>query len=180
MAESAVPSAAPNTEPAMHLIDPNVLRLSYRLLHLLGMAVLVGGAVAVAIHGAGRGGAEQRDGAGDAGDARAMLYAAARYERLFWPVLAVQALTGIGNVGLMGPQAPGLGGPWSVLFGAKLLVIIVVLATSLVRTGLVAQLLAEPDRRLSDHGSRVLRIGYGASAVALSAVVLLAIGMAHG
>lgn len=180
-------------ETAVHIIDPNVLRITYRLLHLLGMAVLVGGAVAVAMHGSVRDdeqrGVAPRDGvvAGGAAraaatpiDVRTMLAAAARYERLFWPVLMVQVLTGVGNVGVMGSRAPGTGGPWGDLFGTKLLLVGVVLAASFVRTGVVALRLADPYAGLSARGARVLRIGYGATAVALGVIVLLAIGMAHG
>lgn len=153
----------------MHAIDPHTLSVAYRLIHALGMSVLLGGAIVVAA-GFGRG----------AGSAAGAIHAAAWYERLFWPVIAIQVLTGVGNVGMLGASAPGPDTPWGGFFALKLGVVGVALVASTVRTGAVVQLLAQPSAVLSARQDAVLRGLYAATAVLVGVVVFLAVRLAHG
>jgi len=150
-------------------MDPATLSITYRLLHLLGMGVLVGGAVVVAWSAAGAAAAQTR-----------LLDLAVRYERLFWPVLAIQVLTGVGNIGALGQTLPGPATAWGGWLALKFIAIGVVVVASLVRTFAVAWLVTEPDRVLVGRGQAWFGRLYWASATLLAAVVFLAVRLAHG
>ncbi len=150
-------------------MNPSTLSITYRLLHLLGMGVFVGGAVGVAMAALGATAARTR-----------LLDLALRYERLFWPVLAIQVLTGVGNIGVLGHSAPGPATAWGGWLALKFIAIGVVVVASLVRTFAVAWLVAEPDRVLAATGLSWFGRLYWASAALLAAVVFLAVRLAHG
>lgn len=153
----------------MHAIDPHALSIAYRLIHAAGMAVLLGGAVLVAL-GFGRGEGTRSDAVG----------AAARYERWFWPVIAVQALTGVGNAGMLGASLPGPATPWGGWLALKLVAVGVALVASLIRTGVIVQLVAAPEASVSTRGGALLRGLYAGTAGLLAVVVFLAVRLAHG
>jgi hypothetical protein len=143
-----------------------VLALAYRLLHLAGMAVLLGGAFVIAWNGAVGGGE---------GDAFRHV---GRYERLFWVVVAVQVLSGIGMFGLLYGRSPYPGG-WGVLM-AKLLLVLVLLVLSLFRTAIMASLMREPALGGSRRVQRLVRNSYLLTATVIAVVVALAADLAHG
>lgn len=153
----------------MHILDTHTLSSTYRLLHLVGMAVLLGGAIHVAAQSVARA-SEECDG---------LLVAAARYEWLFWPVVALQVLTGIGNVGVKGSAVPGPATPWGTFFTIKLILVLLALALSLVRTGLVVELSGTPAP-LVRRGAKLVQLAYVGTAAVLGAIVLIAVRLAHG
>lgn len=141
--------------------------LAVRWLHVLAAAVALGGATLTWW--------SLRTAVAD--DATALALSAG-YERAFWAAMGVLVLTGVGNLGELAPFVPGADTEWGVAFTAKLLAVAAVLALSLLRT-LVVQRCRRADA-LRRGGVRALELGYGATAAALAAVVLLAEVLAHG
>ena len=159
----------------MALLPPHLVHLAVRWVHVLGMAAVFGGAVLtwMAMHG---------DGAPAAPDGTrsAPLRIAAAYEWLFWSGAGLLVLTGVGNLGAMAPVIPGPGTGWGRTFSVKLVVVLVLLLGSLVRTlGVVGLVAATPSRATTAALDR-LRFGYAATAVYLLLVVALAVVLAHG
>lgn len=148
--------------------DP--LHLLVRWLHVLGVAVLLGGSVLA--WGTLRRAGEYDDDA-PAGHARRV---AAAYEWLFWAGAGVVVLAGVGNLGALAPGVPGPATGWGWTLAVKLLAVLGLLALSLVRTLAVVRARAtgatlRPGR---------LRAAYAATTGYL--LVLLALGevLAHG
>lgn len=129
--------------------------LLVRWLHVLGMAVALGGAVVTWS-------LLRQPSAGTTGVAE-------RYERLFWAAVGVLVATGVGNLGELAPGVPGPGTRWGTVLTVKLALLVVLLAFSLVRTLLVRR-----------AGVGVLRVCYGATTVLLVGIVGLAEVLAHG
>lgn len=137
------------------------LHLLVRIVHVLGMAVLFGGAAVVWI--ALRAAPRDRDPSS----------LVVRYEWVFWGTMGVMVVTGVGNLGALG--APGPGTRWGTLLSAKLLIVLAFVLGSFLRAFVV---LALRDRDAGGHA--VLRPAYGATAVALLVIVALAEVLAHG
>lgn len=95
--------------------------LAMRWLHLLALAVLLGGAVQLALA------------------TEVPLAAARRYEYAFWAAFGVLVLTGVGNVGALAPAVPGPTTAWGRLLTLKLAAVLLLVAFSLVRSGVVAR-----------------------------------------
>ncbi|WP_202932635.1 hypothetical protein, partial [Halorussus salinus] len=128
--------------------------LAVRALHVLAMALVLGGATltwwlfrridpAVAAD-SGRdtdsGSDADSDSAPDSTAPPATETAvsvAAAYERGFWAALGVLVMTGVGNLGTLAPYVPAAGTRWGTVFAAKLALVVAVLALSVVRTLLV-------------------------------------------
>ena len=150
-------------------MDPAILSIAYRLLHLLGMGILVGGALVLAMSAVGAADSQTR-----------WLCLALRYERLFWPVLALQVLTGVGNIGTLGEAVPGPATLWGGWLALKFIAIGLVVPLSLTRTVAVARLVAVSERALPARGMSMFGRMYLTSAALLAAVVYLAVRLAHG
>jgi hypothetical protein len=146
-----------------------------RWLHLVAMAVLVGGAAMV--WGSLRVGVGEMEGDGEGkkdGD-RSGLAVAATYEWLFWGALGVIVLTGVGNLGALAPFVPGPSTGWGTVFAVKLAAVGGLLVGSLVRTlGVLRWRTPGPT-----DGDR-LRRTYVATTLYLVALVGLAEVLAHG
>jgi uncharacterized membrane protein len=140
---------------------PLALHLVVRLVHVLGMAALVGGSAATwyALRT----------------DLPHSLRLATRFEWLFWASLGLMVVTGVGNLGTLGPPAPET--RWGTILTVKLLVVLAVGLGSAVRSLAVGRLRA----RGADAAARgVLRRLYAATAWSLVLVVGLAEVLAHG
>jgi uncharacterized membrane protein len=98
----------------------------------------------------------------------------ALYEWLFWGAMGAMLVTGVGNLGVLG--APGPATRWGRLLTVKLALVLAVLLGSLLRT-LVVERLREGDTTAASGSLRRL---YGATTLALLAVVVLAEVLAHG
>jgi uncharacterized membrane protein len=137
------------------------LHLAVRLVHVLGMAALVGGSAATwyALRT----------------DLPRSLRLATRFEWLFWASLGLLVVTGVGNLGTLGPPGPAT--RWGTVLTVKLVVVLAVGLGSAVRS-LAA-------RRLRDRGADAsarasLRRLYAATAWSLVLIVALAEVLAHG
>ena len=141
----------------------SALHLLVRVAHVLGMAVLLGGAVVtwqtLRI--------ENRD-------PRPVLR---RYEWLFWGSIGVLIATGVGNLGTLGPPAPTT--RWGSILTIKLLVVSGVVVLSAVRALAVGRL-DDDSGSIPDPARDRLRLVYAATCWALGATVVLAEVLAHG
>ena len=100
------------------------LHLAVRLVHVLGMAALVGGSAATwyALRI----------------DLPRSLRLATRFEWLFWASLGLMVVTGVGNLGTLGPPAPAT--RWGTVLTVKLVVVLAVGLGSAVRSLAVGRL----------------------------------------
>lgn len=146
------------------------LHLLVRLVHVLAVAVLLGGAV---LAWATLARADDRR-----GSAREALSVAASYEWLFWGAVGVVVATGVGNLGAFAPGVPGPGTNWGGTFAVKLLVVVGLLAFSAGRTVLVRLVASRADAARTATGP--LGSAYAITAVVLAVALALAEVLAHG
>ncbi|WP_137287079.1 CopD family protein [Halorussus salinisoli] len=143
--------------------------LAVRLLHVLGMALVLGGATLTWW-------LFRQDAASDSAAVRT----AVAYERGFWAAIGVLVMTGVGNLGSLAPYVPTVETRWGTVFAAKLLLVLTVLALSLVRTLVVHRYRRAEATEGSGQETDTLRVAYGATALSLATVVALAEVLAHG
>lgn len=139
--------------------------IAIRVVHVLGMALLVGGAVAVWGY---------YRWLPDGLQSETRLAVAAGYEWLFWGAMGVLVMTGVGNLGALAPGLPGPESGWGVTFTVKVIGVLAILVGSIVRTLTIAR------SRGATVGPQWLRRAYGITALALAGVVVLAEVLAHG
>jgi len=150
-------------------------RLAIRSLHVLAMAVAVGGATLAWILL--RRFADPSAPSATPTDAPSVAVAhrvAAAYEWLFWAALGVLVLTGVGNLGSLAPTLPG--GRWGLVLDVKLPLVLALLVGSAVRTLLLVRARAGVD----PPSPLTLRHAYAATALVLLLVVALGEVLAHG
>lgn len=128
--------------------------LLIRFVHVLGMALLIGGSVAAW--------------AGIRWDVGDSVRIATGYEWLFWTTVGVMIATGVGNLGVMAPAVPGPGTAWGLTLTVKLLSFVGLLVASAGRLLVVA---------VREDG---LRLWYAGTAWYLIALLGLAEVLAHG
>jgi uncharacterized membrane protein len=143
------------------------LHLVVRWLHLLGVAVMLGGSVLA--WGALRS-------AGDDAPTDSVQRLAESYEWLFWAALGVVVLAGVGNLGALAPGVPGPGTRWGWTLAVKLVVLLAFVVLSVARSLAVVRARSggaslRPDR---------LRTAYAATTAALLLLLALAEVLAHG
>lgn len=141
-----------------------VSALLVRWVHVLGMALLLGGAALTW--------AIVRD--------DTSTRAAATYEWLFWAGAGVLVATGVGNLGSLGATIPDPGTSWGLALSLKLIAVVGLLVGSAVRSLAVVRWLAADRPTVTDAGSRRLAASYAATAVYLTLVVAIAEVLAHG
>jgi uncharacterized membrane protein len=140
-----------------------------RWAHLTAAALLLGGAV-VAL--ASLRGARSK---APSGDVSPPLEAVYRFEWIAWAAIGLVVMTGIGNLGAFGIHLQPPESRWGTLLFAKLLLVLLFLPLSLVRSLLVAKLRAAPEAPRAP-----LVALFAASFVVLLAIALLAVFLAHG
>jgi len=140
--------------------------LPIRTLHVLAMAALLGGATVLWY--------SYRTGT------IASLAPAKQFEWLFWGGVGVLVVTGVGNLGALGPPGPGT--DWGRTLLVKLIVVVALIGGSVVRTLLLVQASDREDASgdLSPGLRRTLSRAYGATAAVLLGIVVLAEVLAHG
>jgi hypothetical protein len=143
-------------------MDHQTLALAVRYAHVAAMAIAFGGAVLITWL-AWRGPADR------------VAELALRYEQLFWAAAGVLVMTGVGNLGALGPALPEPGTAWGSTFTTKLLVVAVLIAISLPRTLAVIEVSAA-----GRSGWRGIRTIYTVTTGVLATVVGLALTLAHG
>lgn len=99
---------------------------------------------------------------------------ALRYEQLFWLAVGVLVMTGVGNLGALGPAVPAPGTGWERTFIAKLVLITLLVIVSLPRSLVVVRAVSAPAA-----GPR-LRSIYATTTGLLATIVALALMLAHG
>ena len=152
------------------LASSHELHLLVRGIHLLAVAVLVGGAVLTWLV-LSLADDRRRESVKNA------LSVATSYEWLFWGAVAVVVATGVGNLGALAPGVPGPGTTWGGTFAVKLLVVVGLLAFSAARTVLL-QLVA--SRAAARTATGPLETAYAITAGALAVTLALAEVLAHG
>jgi putative copper export protein len=150
-------------------LDPNVLHVAIRWLHVAAMATAFGGAITVLALSA-------RPGIDPTGAAIAV---AMRYEWMFWAAAGVLAMTGIGNLAAFGAALLGPATNWGATLMLKLGSVLALVVLSLPRTLAVARISAS-SRQDAQGSLNTLRNLYGATTGAFAVILALAIWLAHG
>jgi uncharacterized membrane protein len=152
----------------MVLLSTTLTHLAVRWLHVLGMALALGGALLTWLL--------LRT------DARVpsttALLVASTYERLFWGAMGLLVMTGVGNLGALAPSIPR--GAWSATLSAKLLLVVLLVFGSLVRSLLVVERRRDTTTARTTAVDGALRYSYAATVVLLVSVLVFAEVLAHG
>jgi putative copper export protein len=150
-------------------LDPNVLHVAIRWVHVAAMATAFGGAITVLALSA-RPGPDP---------ASAVVSVAVRYEWMFWAAAGVLAMTGIGNLAAFGPGLLGPATNWGATLLLKLGSVLALVMLSLPRTLAVARISASTDGN-AQGSVTTLRNLYGATTGAFAIILALAVWLAHG
>ncbi|TMC69319.1 MAG: hypothetical protein E6J13_11760 [Chloroflexi bacterium] len=149
-------------------LDPHVLHLAIRWLHVAAMATAFGGALTVLALAA----------RPAADSATTVVGVAMRYEWMFWAAAGVLALTGIGNLAAFGAGLAAPATPWGTTLLLKLGSVLALVVVSVPRTLAVARLSVSTEAATSPLAT--LRDLYGVTAGAFAVILALAIWLAHG
>ncbi|WP_332897592.1 hypothetical protein [Haladaptatus sp. CMSO5] len=143
--------------------------LLVRSIHVLAMAVLLGGSAVVWL--------TVRTRAPSPVERGFLLQLATGYEWLFWAALGTLVMTGVGNLGALAPAIPTLSTQWGVVLYTKLAAVIGLLLFSAGRTVAVARL------READIAANVvptLSRAYAGTTLYVLGLLALAEVLAHG
>ena len=149
-------------------LDPHVLHVAIRWLHVAAMATAFGGAITVLA-------LSTRPSVESAG---AVVGAAIRYEWLFWAAAGVLAMTGIGNLAAFGAALLGPATDWGSTLLLKLGSVLALVVLSLPRTLAVSRISATTGA-LASGSIKTLRNLYAATAAAFAVILALAVWLAH-
>jgi uncharacterized membrane protein len=156
------------------LLDQHALSFVIRFVHVAAMAIVLGGAALIWswLTVAGR--------PQSSATPSLLLDLAVSYEWLAWLAIGLLVMTGVGNLGAFGAALPSPQSGWGERLTIKLLLVVLLLVGSLLRTLLVALLAAEerPGRSATDLA--LLRSAYGATSVLATGVLVSALALAHG
>ena len=150
-------------------LDPHVLHVAIRWVHVAAMATAFGGAITVLA-------LSTRPGTDSAG---AVIAVAVRYEWLFWAAAGVLAMTGIGNLAAFGAALLGPATNWGATLLLKLGSVLALVVLSLPRTLAVARISGTAGGT-APGSVTTLRNLYGATTAAFAAILALAVWLAHG
>lgn len=150
-------------------LDPHVLHVAIRWLHVAAMATAFGGAVSVLA-------LSTRPGVTSSS---AIVAVAVRYEWLFWGAAGVLAMTGIGNLAAFGAALLGPATSWGATLLLKLGSVLALVVLSLPRSLAVARINASIGVN-AQASVAVLRNLYGATTGAFGVILALAVWLAHG
>jgi uncharacterized membrane protein len=141
----------------------SALHLFVRLVHVLAMAIILGGAAFAwqAIRG------------GGSNPHRTMR----RFEWAFWGAIGLLVATGVGNLGALGPPGPST--RWGTVLTVKLIAVFAFLLLSIVRSLAVLQL-GDADGASETPAFDRLRTLYAGTVWWLVLTVALAEVLAHG
>jgi uncharacterized membrane protein len=141
----------------------NALHLFVRLVHVLAMAVILGGAAFV----------WQAARTDEFDSLRTMR----RFEWVFWGAVGLLVATGVGNLGVLGPPGPST--HWGTVLTVRLVVVFVFLLLSIVRSLAVLRVRDRESASETPAFDRH-RMLYAGTAWWLVLVVALAEVLAHG
>jgi uncharacterized membrane protein len=148
-----------------------VLHLVVRWAHLVAAGLLIGGASLVWWL------AVRPPATDDSPGAAVSIEVAERYEWLSWGALAVLVMTGVASLGGLGGGIPSPGTGWGAAFGAKLLLVVALLAGSALRTMVLVRWRTDRDAL---PGRATFRNLYAGTAIGGAAVFALGAALAHG
>jgi hypothetical protein len=148
-------------------LDPHVLHVAIRWLHVAAMATAFGGAITVLA-------LSTRPGVDSAS---AVITVAVRYEWLFWAAAGVLAMTGIGNLAAFGAALLAPATDWGMTLMLKLGSVLALIVLSLPRTLAVARMSSGP---VAPRVLVAVRNLYGATTGAFAAILAMAVWLAHG
>ena len=155
-------------------LDHHLLSFLIRWTHVASMAAVLGGAVLLT-------GLTWKPADGKHAEyGRTLLLVAETYEWLFWGAVGLLVMTGVGNLGAFGAALPDRQTGWGMKLTVKLLVVLVLILLSLVRTMVITRLGATGYVMPAASGTRTLRTMYGTTALVLIAILGLAVSLAHG
>ena len=158
--------------------DHHFLSFLIRWAHVGSMAFLLGGAILV------WGLSSKSDALDQGGHNRLLIFAAEKYEMFFWVAMGIQVITGIGNLGAFGAALPDASTAWGVKLTIKLLAVLIFFVLSLLRTFLFTRLSAclsaAGNGTISMPLSKIFQGFYGGTVLALAAILILAVYLAHG
>jgi uncharacterized membrane protein len=149
-------------------LDPNVVHVAIRWLHVAAMATAFGGAITIFA-------LSTRPGADSAS---AVVAVAVRYEWLFWAAAGVLAMTGIGNLAAFGAALLGPRTDWGETLMWKLGLVLLLIVLSLPRTLAVARMSGSGP--VAQRTILAVRNLYGATTATFAAILALAVWLAHG
>src|SRR5437870_3289980 len=150
-------------------VDPHLVHVAIRWVHVAAMATAFGGAVTVFA-------LSIRPGTDSAG---AVLGVALRYEWLFWAAAGVLAMTGVGNLAAFGAGLLGPATNWGTTLLLKLGSVLALVLLSLPRTLAVARISALSGPSASGSITTIRNL-YGATTGAFAVILALAVWLAHG
>jgi putative copper export protein len=150
-------------------LDPHVLHVAIRWVHVAAMATAFGGAItvlALSIRPA-------------VDSARTVAGVAIRYEWMFWAAAGVLAMTGIGNLAAFGAGLLGPATNWGATLLLKLGSVLALVVLSVPRTLAVARISASTGGN-AQGSVTTMRNLYGATTGAFAVILALAVWLAHG
>ena len=150
------------------MLDGHITHLAVRMLHVLAATVLVGGPLSMTLLTT----STRRHRPPPA----TVIALATRIEVAFWLAFGLIVATGIGNLGAFGSGLPGPDTDWGRTLTFKLSFVISLALFSAVRAIVIARHSTNPTALAGTTLSR----WYGATTAASTAVVALAIWLAHG
>jgi putative copper export protein len=150
-------------------LDPNVVHVAIRWLHVAAMATAFGGALTVLA-------LSTRP---TVDSASAVIAVAIRYEWIFWAAAGVLAMTGIGNLAAFGAALLSPATDWGETLLLKLGSVLALVVLSLPRTLAVARISASSGP-IGQSSVTTLRNLYGATTGAFGVILAMAIWLAHG
>jgi hypothetical protein len=124
--------------------------------------------------------ASARPGSAEHDATTSLLGLAQRYERLHWMLVAVLCWTGLAILGAFESASLHLRTVPGARLQLTLLVLLLVLALSLVRTLLLARIVAAQRGEQGEGHRLLLHDAYGASAVGLAVLLVLSVALANG
>ncbi|MGH8103635.1 MAG: hypothetical protein ACREJQ_03840 [bacterium] len=157
----------------MELLDHESLTFIVRWVHVVSMAVILGG-VGLVWSMAPKSRSETPI------TFAVFLRAAEKYEWLFWGAFGLIVMTGVGNLGAFGNAVPDPYSSWGRIFSIKISIVFAFILVSVVRGLVAAGLSASDAGALNPRGCRLLSGLYGVTLLLVAAILLAAEELSHG
>ena len=158
----------------MAFFDSASMSFIIRCVHVMAMALVVGGSVVLCAMCMGNRGGEELEPGG------AVLRLATRYERIFWSVLAILVLTGVGNLGAFAGHLPTRETLWGRKLLIKLFCVLALMVVSCVRTSVIAHYGYIHGERLEGWARKMIGGAYAVTVLVAVAILTVALLLAHG
>ena len=149
-----------------------------RWVHVVSMAFLFGGAVLLWLLSMKS--KIPRESGNESGKEGLVLAAAEKYEWLFWFVIGLIVMTGVGNLGVFGSGIPDRHTVWGWKLAIKLFAVMIFILLSLLRTLLITYLSAVGNRVISVPEQKIVRDIYAGTSLFSAALIFLALSLPHG